>query len=297
VPDPKTFPNGIKPLADYVHSKGLKLGIYSDRGRLTCQGRAGSYGFEAIDAKDFADRGVDYLKYDNCNPPFLSSQAGGYQKMGDALTTTGRPIVFSICAWGFQDWMPETGNLWRTGGDISDSWDSMVGIIDNNEQWASYCHAGAWNDPDMLEVGNGKMTDTEYRTHFGMWAIMAAPLIAGNDVRDMSKATREILLNKEIIAVDQDPLGFQGIRVWEGNGCGVYSKVILGAGVRAVALLNRSSSSASVTAKWADLGIPSGAADVRDLWTHEDLGSFNDSYSALVPSHGVVMLKVISRTL
>jgi len=294
--DPAAFPEGIKGLADYVHSKGLKLGIYSDWGKATCQNKAGSYGFEATDAKDFADWGVDYLKYDNCNIPSLSEQEKSYQKMRDALAATGRPIVFSICTWEFKDWMPETGNLWRTGGDIHDEWGSMVGTIDNNELRTSYSHPGAWNDPDMLEVGNGGMTDIEYRTHFSLWAVMAAPLIAGNDLRTMSKETADIILNKEVIAVDQDPWGLQGVKVSDdGQGSSVYSKVIQGANSRAVALFNRSNLYASITAKWSDLGIASGPASVRDLWTHQDLGVFNDSYTVAVAGHGTVLLKIVSQ--
>ncbi len=294
--DPSAFPEGIKGLADFIHSKGLKLGLYSDRGNATCQGKAGSYGYETVDAKDFADWGVDYLKYDNCNPPFFSNQARDYKKMRDALTAAGRPIVFSICAWGFLNWMPETGNLWRTGGDIHDDWGSMIGAFDNNEQVASYARPGAWNDPDMLEIGNGGMTDTEYRTHFSLWAIMAAPLIAGNDLRTMSPQTADILLNREVIAVDQDPWGLQGVRVADdGQGSNVYSKVLEGPNSRAVALLNRSTGTSSITAKWSDLGLPPGPASVRDLWNHQDLGIFNDSYTVSVPPHGTVLLKVLSQ--
>ncbi len=295
--NPDTFPNGIKSLADYIHSQGLKLGIYSDRGTDTCQGKAGSHGYEAVDAKDFADWGVDYLKYDNCNIPSFSNTQKDFQKMRDALTASGRPIVFSICTWGFLPWMPEVGNLWRTGGDIHDDWGSMIGAMDNNDLEASYAHPGAWNDPDMLEIGNGAMTDTEYRTHFSLWAIMAAPLIAGNDVRTMSPETAEILLNQEAIAVDQDPWGLQGVRVADdGQGSNVYSKVLQGPNSRAVALLNRSNGPTTITVKWADLSIPPGPAFVRDLWAHQDLGDFSDSYSASVPSHGTVLLKVVNQT-
>jgi len=294
--DSKTFPNGIKALADYVHSKGLKLGIYSDRGRKTCQGRDSSFGYETTDARDFADWGVDYLKYDDCNLPSNVSDRDGYRKMRDALLATGHPIVFSICAWGFQDWMPEIGNLWRTTGDIHDQWDDVVNHVNENEQYSSRSHVGAWNDPDMLEVGNDGMTTEEYKSHFSLWAVMTAPLIAGNDVRNMSKETREILTNTEVIAVDQDPWGLQGVKVWEGgDGLAVYSKVLAGANKRAVVLFNRSAFPAKVTARWSDLGLPPGPASVRDLWAHKDLGNFQEAFQSDVPPHGVVMLKVVSQ--
>jgi alpha-galactosidase len=293
--DPATFPYGIKALADYVHLRGLKFGLCSDHGTLTCQGRAGSYGHEATDAADFVAWGVDYLKYDNCNLTPFSNQKKDYQVMGDALKSSGRPMTFSICAWEFKSWMPSTGNLWRTTDDIADSWDVMVGKIDANERSALVAGPGKWNDPDMLEVGNGGktdeadqagtgikaaplnvgtyvtgeggMTDSEYQTQFSMWAIMAAPLIAGNNVRNMSQATKEILLNKEVIAVDQDHLGHQGIKVWDnGTGLNVFSKTLQGNNIRAVALLNRSAISAVITVNWEDIGIPTGKADVRDLW-------------------------------
>ncbi len=181
--DPAAFTEGIKGLADYVHSKGLKMGIYSDWGKATCQNKAGSYGYEAADAVDFADCDlVDYaLKYDNCNIPSLSEQEKSYQKMRDALTASGRPIVFSICTWEFKDWMPETGNLWRTGGDIHDDWGSMVGAIDNNEQRSAYSHPGAWNDPDMLEVGNGGMNCRPEST--GPTSLMGHAVAAPPDCR------------------------------------------------------------------------------------------------------------------
>ncbi|HEV8244373.1 MAG TPA: glycoside hydrolase family 27 protein, partial [Polyangiaceae bacterium] len=238
VADPDRFPSGIQALADYVHGKGLKLGVYSDRGTTTCAGRPGSQDHETQDADTYAAWGVDYLKYDNCNASL--DQKTQYQAMGAALTASGRPIVFSICAWAFADWAPETGQLWRTTGDISDSWGSVTGIIDQNEGLSQYASPGHWNDPDMLEVGNGGMTDTEYRSHFSLWAIMAAPLIAGNDVRSMSDASKAILTAPEIIAVDQDPLGKQGTRVLQNGELEVWSKVQSETGVRAVALFNRS---------------------------------------------------------
>ena len=290
------FPN-MKALADYVHSKGLKFGLYSDHGSATCQGRVGSYGYETTDAQDYASWGVDYLKYDNCNLVAGSTLQADYTRMRDALAATGRPIVFSICAWHYESWMPSVGNLWRTTGDISNSWNGMIGIPDTNNQTASVAGPGAWNDPDMLEVGNGGMTDTEYRTHMSLWAIMAAPLISGNDLRSMTQATKDILMAPEIVAVDQDALGKQGTRVWvggSGNWLNIWSKQLSGTNVRAVALFNGTTAAASITVNWSQISLPAGNATVRDLWARTDLGSFNNSYTVSVPAHGTVMLKIVS---
>ncbi|XP_022146815.1 alpha-galactosidase 3-like isoform X2 [Momordica charantia] len=223
IPDANSFPQGIKALADYVHGKGLKLGIYSDAGELTCQRRPGSYGQEFRDAMMFADWGVDYLKYDNCYDMGIEPQKR-YPPMRDALNSTGRSIFYSICEWGVDDpalWAPKIGNSWRTTIDISDSWDSMTSIADINDKWAAYAGPGGWNDPDMLEVGNGGMTYNEYRSHFSIWALMKAPLLIGCDVRNMSPQTLEILSNKQVIEVNQDRLGIQGrkIKVSGKDGC------------------------------------------------------------------------------
>ena len=215
VPDPKTFPNGIKPLADYAHSKGLKLGVYSDGGNYTCQLRPGGYGYEEIDAKTYAEWGVDYLKYDNCFNGGISSKIR-YPRMTDALMKQDRPIFYSICQWGEEDiptWGKEFGNSWRTTLDISDNWISMINIIDKNNQWYQYAGPGGWNDPDMLEVGNGGMTNIEYRTHYSLWAISKAPLIIGCDLVNMDNETFKILSNKEVIEINQDKLGEQGHKI------------------------------------------------------------------------------------
>ena len=293
--NPETFPNGIKSLADYLHAKGLKLGIYSDRGRFTCEKKAGSYNYENTDARDFADWGVDFVKYDNCNAAAFSDQTEDYKRMRECLNNSGRPIVFSVCAWGFQDWMPGIGDLWRTTGDITDKWSRIVELVDTNEQYASYSSPSHWNDPDMLEVGNDGMTDVEYRSQFNLWSIMAAPLIAGNDLRHMSKTTLETLTNKEVIDVDQDPLGQQGTQV-ESNGHGllVYMKNLSDANVKAVVLFNRTDWGSPITVHWKAMGLADGKANVRDLWLHKDLGEFNNSFKSYVPSHGVVMIKVTS---
>ena len=293
VADSVRFPGGMKSLAEYVHSKGLKFGLYTDAGRQTCQRRPGTYGSEEIDARTFAEWGVDYVKEDWCNSEGLDGPTQ-YAKFRDALARAGRPIVFSICEWGSNrpwEWGPRTGNLWRTTGDIGDRWASMIALLDLNAQYALAASPGAWNDPDMLEVGNGGMTDDEYRAHFSLWAIMAAPLMAGNDVRTMPAATRDILLNKEVVAVDQDSLGVQGMLVQEpAPDLQVWSKP-LSDGSRAVVLFNRSTLQTVITASWRALGIR-GPARVRDLWTHADLGTFPGRFMAPVPAHGVVMVRI-----
>ncbi len=302
IPDAKRFPNGIKPLADYIHSKGLKFGIYSDAGTGTCQNRPGGRGYEFQDARQYAAWGVDYLKYDWCNHSTQNSEAS-YSLMRDALAKSGRPIVFSLCEWGSTKpwlWARNVGNLWRATGDIEDKWDvekkgeglGVMQIIDLNDGLASYAGPGHWNDPDMLEVGNGGMTPTEYRAHFSLWALMAAPLMAGNDLRTMPAETHDILTNKEVIAVDQDPMGIQGHRVKKDGTSEIWSKQ-MNDGSRAVILLNRGSSTADIALNWTDIGYPENLpASVRDLWAHKDLGKKTGSYSASVPSHGVVMLLV-----
>jgi len=295
VPDPVRFPNGIKAVADYVHGKGLKFGIYSSAGSKTCdvQGFPGGLGHEQQDAKLWASWGVDYLKYDNCNNQGVDAQTR-YKAMRDALQATGRPILFSICEWGSTqpwNWAQPVGNSWRTTGDIGDSWSSMLGIAHANQPLAPYARVGAWNDPDMLEVGNGGMTDTEYRTHFSLWAEMAAPLLIGSDLRSAGQATLDILTNSDVIAVDQDPLGRQGTVVSSSGGKVVMSKP-LADGSRAVTLTNENASAATVSTTVQDLGI-GGAASyaVKDLWSKAG-SSTTGAVSATVPAHGTVMLRI-----
>ncbi|MEV7194184.1 NPCBM/NEW2 domain-containing protein [Streptomyces sp. NPDC093510] len=299
VPDPARFPNGIKAVADYVHSKGLKLGIYTSAGTKTCNsaGFPGALGHERSDAQQFADWGVDYLKYDNCNNQGVDAKQR-YIAMRDALRaaseTTGRPIVYSICEWGENkpwEWAADVGHLWRTTGDISDSWGSMVSIMKQNLPLAKYAGPGRWNDPDMLEVGNGGMTDTEYRTHFSMWSIMAAPLLIGSDLRKASPETFEILGNEEVIAVDQDPLGRQGEVVSSRGGRWVVAKEMKD-GSRAVALFNETGTAQSVSTTAKAVGLPEADAyTLRDLWEHK---SYNTAgrIAATVPAHGTVLLRV-----
>jgi len=294
VADSARFPGGIKPLADYVHAKGLKFGIYTDAGRKTCQGRPGTYGHEVVDARTFAAWGVDYVKEDWCYADSLDAPTQ-YQKFRDALHAARRPIVFSICEWGSfspWDWAPRAGHLWRTTTDIEDRWASMLSNLDISAQHAAAAGPGHWNDPDMLEVGNGGMTDDEYRAHFSLWAIMAAPLIAGNDLRTMTPATRDILTNREVIAVDQDSLGVQGTIVREDTPEHQVWMKPLRDGSRAVVLLNRGATADSITASWWRLRLPAGPAKVRDLWAHNELGTFTDRFTVLVPPHAAVMVRV-----
>ncbi len=300
VADPKTFPSGIKALADYVHSKGLKFGIYSDAGTHTCQKRPGSRGHEYQDALQYAAWGVDYLKYDWCNTGTENAQAA-YSTMRDALKSAGRPIVFSLCEWGTSKpwlWARDVGNLWRTTGDISDCWNckkdqlSWTQILDLQVGLESFAGPGHWNDPDMLEVGNGGMTVAEYRSHFSLWCLLAAPLMAGNDLKSMSPEITEILTNREVIAVDQDPLGMQGRCVRKNGDSEVWAKQLKD-GSRAVVLLNRGASDAEISVAWEDLGYPAHlSAAVRDLWAKKDFGKSTGTFSAEVSSHAVVMIGV-----
>jgi len=308
VADPQRFPSGIKALADHVHSKGLKFGIYSDAGARTCAGRPGSQGHEYQDALQYARWGVDYLKYDWCNTGTRNAEEA-YSTMSRALLATGRPIVFSLCEWGTAKpwlWGKGIGNLWRNTGDISDKWSSkkkwpdgscceygMVDILDQQVGLAAFAGPGHWNDPDMMEVGNGGMTIPEYRAHFSFWALLAAPLIAGNNVRSMSPEIKEILTNLEVIAVNQDKLGREGERVKKNGDLEVWAKT-LADGSRAVILFNRGSEEAEVSVAWEEIGYPAHlTAKVRDLWAHKEAGTFTGSYSAKVPSHAVVMVKII----
>ncbi|MGA8117462.1 MAG: NPCBM/NEW2 domain-containing protein [Actinocatenispora sp.] len=297
VPDPVKFPDGISGTADYVHSKGLKLGIYEDAGTETCAGYPGSLGHEKIDAQDFADWGVDYLKYDNCNNAGQTSHdqyVARYTAMRDALTATGRPIVYSICEWGSSEpwtWAGDVGNLWRTTGDINDSWASLKKIIRLNLPLSRYAGPGHWNDPDMLEVGNGGMTDTEYRTHFGLWAMMAAPLLIGSDLRKATPATMDILLNRDVIALDQDPLGKQAGIVSDSGGHVVFARPLAGGDV-AVALYNETDSPATIGTTASAVGIGSAPAyTLRDVWSH-DTTETAGAISASVPAHGTAVYRV-----
>jgi alpha-galactosidase len=313
-PDPKRFPAGMKALADYVHARGLKLGIYSDAGGKTCGGRPGSRGHEYQDALTFARWGIDYLKYDWCDTDGLAAR-GAYTTMRDALAATGRPIVLSICEWGDNQpwtWGKGIGQLWRTTGDIHPCWDCEVDhggwsswgvlrILDKQKGLRAHAGPGHWNDPDMLEVGNG-MAVNEDRAHFSLWAMLAAPLLAGNDLREMSNGTRRILTNREVIAVDQDPLGIQGWR-WRAEGdLEVWFKPLAG-GDWAMCVLNRGAAAADLRFDWAREPVADelskrraefGATTYRivDLWTGQDLGTTRTPLVARVPGHDVLMVRL-----
>ncbi|KAL1541904.1 Alpha-galactosidase 2, variant 2 [Salvia divinorum] len=286
------FPSGIKALADYVHGKGLKLGIYSDAGNQTCSKQMpGSLGYEVQDAKTFASWGVDYLKYDNCNNNGISPKER-YPVMAKALLNSGRKIFYSMCEWGQGDpatWAKSIGNSWRTTGDIRDDWNSMTSLADQNDRWAEYAGPGGWNDPDMLEVGNGGMSSEEYRSHFSIWALIKAPLLIGCDVRSMDKVTVEILSNKEVIAVNQDKLGIQGKKMKKYGDLEVWGGALTRNRV-AVALWNRGSSKATITAHWSDIGLnPTALVNARDLWAHKTRKSLKGHISASVASHDCKM--------
>jgi alpha-galactosidase len=302
VADPERFPSGIKTLAKSIHDRGLKFGIYSDAGTMTCAKRPGSKGHEAQDAKTYAEWGVDYLKYDWCNTDGQDTR-DAYAKMGQALRASGRPIVFSICEWGNSKpwiWAQGIGQLWRATGDIQDCWDcsrswggmGVVHIIDLMADLYPYSGPGHWNDPDMLEVGNGGLTLVENRAHFSFWALFAAPLMAGNDVQAMKPEIRDILMNREVIAVDQDPLGMQGRKVSDSSARQVWVKP-LADGSRAVILFNRGSEDSPIAAAWEDIGLfPKTKARVRDLWKKADIGAFTGRFEAKVEPHGVVMVRI-----
>jgi alpha-galactosidase len=301
----KKFPD-MKALADYVHSKGLKIGIYSSPGPKTCAGYEGSFGHEEQDAKTYAAWGIDYLKYDLCSgldiykddAPTLQAI---YQKMGQALEDTHRPIVYSLCEYGraavWTGWGEKSsGNLWRTTGDISDRWDSMDRIGFSQLKIASYAKPGHWNDPDMLEIGNGGMTADEYRTHMSLWSLLAAPLIAGNDLRTMTDETKSILMNTEVIAIDQDPEYKPVASVTSEAGIEVLMRPLHDGSV-AIGLFNRTAAPAD--ARFLRNSLPSNFAgrnlEVRDLWKHAAAQMDGDSFKANVPSHGVVLVKITAR--
>jgi alpha-galactosidase len=290
------FPD-MKALADYVHSKGLKIGIYSSPGPTTCAGYEGSLGHEKSDAETYAEWGIDYLKYDWCGAGAIyqdSDMQAAYQKMGEALLSTGRPIVYSLCQYGRNDvwtWGAKvSGNLWRTTGDISDHWDSLAKIGFKQLAIAPFATVGHWNDPDMLEIGNGGMSDDEYRTHMSMWAMLRAPLLAGNDVRDMSESTKSILLNRDVIAIDQDPRGEHARLAKTEGDVEVWTRP-LAEGATAVAFFNKGEQTATVKLSWADLGVNT-PKEARDLWSDKDVDASSASYAAQMPTHGTVLLRV-----
>lgn len=303
------FPD-MKALGDYIHSKGLKFGIYSSPGPKTCAKFEGSFGHEEQDAKLYASWGVDYLKYDLCsfsaNMRAAIDAAGGdpsagdklmidaYIKMRKALDATGRPIVLSLCQYGDADvwkWAPGIGgNLWRTTGDISANYGRMAEIGFSQAGLAKYAGPGHWNDPDMLEVGNGKMTHDENVTHMSLWAILAAPLLAGNNLSTMTDDAKAILTNRAVIAIDQDPLGKQGDRLRAEGPEEVWTKPLTG-GALAVGLFNRNSSWGDMTVTLKELGMPK-SANVIDVWTGKPVSVKDGAVTLRVPRHGAALLKI-----
>ena len=306
VVDSQRFPRGMKDLVDYIHSRGLKAGIYTDVGPNTCFAKPlyeGSYNHEAQDAAQFASWGMDLIEDDFCHKPKEETGRELYRRMQDGILKTGRPMLLYICSWGGEnpwEWGGPVGQLWRTTGDISMKknkveWRYIIDNFDRNSRQAVFNAPGGWNDPDMLEVGNNGISLEEARAHFTMWAISAAPLWAGTDLTELTPEYLAIHMNREVIAVDQDPLGDQARKVREETpGLQVWSK-ILGSrvgGSRAVMLLNRNGEAAKIQVSWSDLGLEAGGARVRDLWGGADLGTLKDGYAAPVPSHGAVLIKV-----
>jgi len=298
------FPD-MKALADYVHGKGLKLGIYSSPGPKTCAKYEGSYGHEEQDAQTYAEWGIDYLKYDLCSLRDMMKQAGSpeaahkmmmdaYAKMHSALVKTGRPIIYSLCQYGDDavwNWGASVGgNLWRTTGDISDKYSRMTEIGFSQAGLAKYAGPGHWNDPDMLEVGNGGMKPDEYRMHMSLWALLAAPLLAGNDLTKMTPDTISLLTNREVIAIDQDPGGIQGERISAEGPMEVWARP-LADGSKAVGLFNRHHLPMEVRIDFRQIGF-NGRVKLRDVWSGSDLGTAEGEYHATVPAHGVLLLRV-----
>jgi len=300
----KKFPD-MKALADYVHAKGLKIGIYSSPGPKTCAGFEGSYQHEVQDANTYAAWGIDYLKYDLCSFTRTMREAhtsdnghqlmlDAYTKMHNALVATGRPIVLSLCQYGWQDvwkWGPSVGgNLWRTTGDIEDNYERMANIGFGQLNLAKYAGPGHWNDPDMLEVGNGGMTADEYRTHMSLWAILAAPLLAGNDLTKMTPETIAMLTNRDVIAIDQNPAGHQGDRISALGMTEDWGRP-LADGSWAVGIFNRKDAPAEGVLRFEALGLK-GRVHVRDVWAAKDLGAMEHEYRAQIPAHAVILLRI-----
>ncbi|MFB6341418.1 glycoside hydrolase family 27 protein [Saccharicrinis sp. FJH62] len=312
ISDPERFPSGMKALADYIHDQGLKFGIYSCAGSKTCQGRPGSRGYQFQDARTYASWGVDYLKYDWCYNEGQDAKAA-YKTMSDALKEAGRPIVFSICEWGESkpwEWGEGIGNLWRTTADIRDCYEctfdwgglGVLDIIDKQAELWPYAGPGHWNDPDMLEVGNGGMTEDEYITHFSMWAMLAAPLMAGNDLRTMDQSTKKILTNKDVIAVNQDSKGDQARKFMDMGEHEIWAKP-LSNGEVAVCFLNRTDKPWKLDYDWKkhtmyfvrDVSIHRNVYQVYDVWDHKTVGDTEEQLKMEIPAHGVLMVRLTKK--
>jgi alpha-galactosidase len=304
--DKKKFPSGMKYLVDYIHGKGLKFGIYSDAGTHTCGGRPGSLNYEEIDARTYAEWGVDYLKYDWCNTKG-QDPIKSYTLMRDALFKTGRPIVFSICEWGKSEpwkWAGSIGHLWRTTLDIADRWDGSswgnqlgwTDILEMQVGLETYAGPGHWNDPDMLEVGNGGLTLNEARAHFTMWCMLAAPLITGNDLRNMNEEIKNILTNKDLIAIDQDSLGKQGYKIYDEGNFEIWEKPLINGDI-AVCLLNLEVREKTFVIQWDKIKIKSFKSKlnyvVKNLWKNKYIGDTKNNLNVKIHSRDVVMLKLI----
>jgi alpha-galactosidase len=314
VADPKKFPDGMKEFADYVHSKGLKLGLYNCAGTKTCAGYPGSHGYEYQDARQYASWGVDYFKYDWCNTDGINAQ-DAYLTMSRAIRAAGRPMIFSLCEWGFHQpwlWAKPIGQVWRTTGDIHNGFEkdlnystwstySVLSILDKQVNIRQYAGPGHWNDPDMLEVGNG-MTYDEDKAHFSLWCMLAAPLIAGNDLRKMSGQTQSILTNKEVIAVDQDSAGIEGFRYYQFDGLEIWLKPLKNDDL-AVCFLNRSAHRRTIYYNWKEhiindtlskthIDFNKTTYTLRDLWAKKKIGTTNQIFKHRVDAHEVILLKL-----
>lgn len=292
----KKFPD-MQALANYVHGKGLKLGIYSSPGPKTCSNYEGSYGHEEQDARTFAAWGIDYLKYDWCSAFRIykdSEMRAVYQKMGEALEGSGRPTVFSLCQQGKEEvwkWGPLAGgNIWRTTGDIEDSWKSIAEIGFSQPSLSPYAAPGHWNDPDMLEIGNGGLTLEENRTHMTLWAMLAAPLIAGNDLRTMSSETLAILTNREVVAIDQDLLGQPARRAVRSAAIEIWVRP-LSQGDVAVAVFNTADTPSTYSLRWSDFHL-SMPTEVRNLWSHTRQSDAGMTLAGKLPAHGSLLLRL-----
>ena len=314
VADPKKFPNGMKALCDYVHSKGLKFGLYNCAGTKTCAGYPGTRGYEYQDARLYASIGIDYLKFDWCYADGINAKEA-YTTMSKAIKKAGRPILFSLCEWGNNkpwEWAKEVGHLWRTTGDIfncfncnknNGTWSAhgVMEILDMQKDLRIYAGPGHWNDPDMLEVGNGMVTN-EDRAHFSMWCMLAAPLIAGNDIRKMTKQTTDVLTNKEVVAVDQDSLGIEGFKYTVKDSIEVWFKPLKN-NDWAVCFLNRSMSANNIEFNWKSENVNDTLSNrqlnagkikysVKDIWTKKELGTTDKVLKVAIPAHDVLMIKL-----
>jgi len=305
--DPERFPSGMKALGDYIHSKGLKFGIYSDAGTLTCQGRPGSRGYEFQDARTYAQWGADLLKYDWCNHGKQNAEAS-YLLMRDAIHKAGRPMVLSICEWGTNkpwEWGAGAGHMWRTTEDIINCFDcknnwgglGVLQIIDLQAEIGAYSGPGHWNDPDMLEIGNGVLTASEERSHISMWSMFSAPLIAGNDIRNMSAQTKAVLTNKEVLDIDQDSLGISATRWMKYADLEIWFKPLSNHSF-AFCLLNRSNQPITINQDLKTI-IKGYKVDdsfnIRDLWKHKDIGTIRDNITGTIGAHDVLMLKLTTK--